>query len=89
MVLGIHGHRVVPARHAGTPCRADTALQRAGRAGRAVRAVPARVMGQVIGPQHGTWAEFPCRAAHGPRPFSPCRAGPRPVSPEYTLNYQF
>jgi len=57
------------------------ALQRVGRAG---RVVPTRAMGQVIGPQHGTWTGFPCRAAHGPRPFSPCRAGSRPVGRVYS-----
>jgi hypothetical protein len=65
----IDGHCVVPVdtRH-GVPCRYGTATCR--------RAVPDRAMGQGCGPWHDTWAVYPCRVAHGPRPFSLYRAGP-------------
>jgi hypothetical protein len=53
------------------PCRAATAGP-----GRHRAAVPDRAMGQAFGPRRDTWAVYPCRAAHGPRPFSPCRVGP-------------
>ena len=71
----IVGHRAVLTRHAAR--RAGTALHRAVPCG---RAVSSRAMDQACGPRHGTWAAFPCRAAHGPRPIAPCRVSPRPVS---------
>jgi hypothetical protein len=55
------------ARHGARPCRHCTVPR---------RAVPDRAMGQAFGPRHGTWVVYPCRAAHGPRPFSPCRVCP-------------
>jgi hypothetical protein len=41
--------------------------------------VPARAMGQAIGPRHGTRAKFPCRAAHEARPMCSCRAAHGPA----------
>jgi hypothetical protein len=70
---GTRHRRAVLARHSSVPPRV---------------AVPRRAMGQVIGPQHGTWAEYPCRAAHGAQPMWPCHAAYGPTGLISTIKQQ-
>jgi hypothetical protein len=60
-VEAIVGHRAQPCRAGTASCRGVACLT---------------VLGQAFGPRHGTWAVYPCRAAHGPQSFLSCRVGP-------------
>jgi hypothetical protein len=67
-------------------CRAGTTPRRVVACRRAGRAVSDRAMGQACGPRHGTWAVWPCPAAHGNDSFAvPCR----PIARQHTNTSPF